>query len=74
MRGMRGGIAVGAAIVCLAAVARPASANDFTAHLTAGGLRIPRNDAIEMQSEDLFACRWPKSACATASITVPTRT
>lgn len=45
--------ATGAALF-MAMTAGPARANDSTANLAAGGLVLSRNDAIEMQSEDLF--------------------
>lgn len=35
----------------------PATANDTTAHLAAGGLVLVRNDAVEMESEDLHISR-----------------
>jgi len=48
----------GSALLCLAlAVIGSARANDSTAQLAAGGLVLTRNDAIEMQSEDLYISR-----------------
>jgi hypothetical protein len=43
-----------AAGLCALALAGPASSNDSTAELAAGGLQLTKNPAIEMRSEDLF--------------------
>ena len=45
---------LGALLVLAVAAPQPARANDFSAHLAAGGLVLAHNDAIEMASEDLY--------------------
>jgi hypothetical protein len=45
------------AIIALTAIAPGASANDSSAAVGVGGLELTRNDAISMDSEDLFISR-----------------
>ena len=45
------------ALLALGAAAAPSFANDSSAAIGLGGLELTRNDAISMDSEDLFLSR-----------------